>query len=91
MAAAHLSLEIPRRIIGRELAVLLRQHELPCQVKEKVSHLFPDHDRVVYPQRGVQLEHFLDQVGAKGFSGLNPVPRTSVSQVAHDRQGTSKR
>ncbi len=91
MAAAHLRLEARRPRRPAELAALLRDDELKGQVQQQVAQLVADGAGLAFAQRVVELEHLLDQVGPQRLAGLRPVPGAAGPEVAHHRQGASKR
>ena len=91
MPAAHLVLEGGRDVIRGELAALLRDHELEREVQQEIAQLVADGGRRALAQRIVELEDFLDQVGAQRVPGLRPVPRAALAEIAHHGQCASKR
>ena len=91
MAAAHLALQLVRYLVRGELVPLLRDHELKGEVEQEVAHFALDGLGLSLTQRMVQLQHFLDQVGAECLPGLRPVPGTPSAEVAHHRESASKR
>jgi hypothetical protein len=51
----------------------------------------PDASGVAIAERVIKLEDLLDQIGADGLAGLDPVPGTAGPEVAHHRDRASKR
>jgi len=91
MAPAHLPLEALGDVVRRELAELLGDHQLERQVEQQIAQLVPDGVALALAQRLVELEHLLDQVRTERFAGLRLVPGAPCPEVAHHRQGASKR
>ena len=60
-------------------------------MQEQIAQLSADHIALALGQGVVQLQHLLDQVRAQGLPGLRPVPGAADAEVAHHREGTSKR
>ena len=60
-------------------------------MQEQVAQLVPERDRVTNPNRLIQFEHFLDEVGPERLRGLRPVPGAPRAQGTDEDQSTSKR
>ena len=85
MPPLHLADNPVRHRRGSAQPVLLRQHQLPGQVKQHIAQLVRHRVTVRFGDGVIQLEHFLHQVGSQCLAGLDPVPAAASPQVAHQR------
>ncbi|MEZ4585684.1 MAG: hypothetical protein R2909_04695 [Gemmatimonadales bacterium] len=90
VASHHLPLEVGGDLVGREVAPLLGQHELPGQVQEEVGRLGPDRVDFTRAEGAVELVDLLEQIGAQGLAGLNSIPGTALPEIPHHRHGPLK-
>src|SRR6266705_2710027 len=86
MAPPHLLLERPRHGLRVELVPLLSDHDLEREVEQQIAQLVAQLDGVAAAQGLIELERFLDQIGAQRVAALGMVPRAAGSQVAHQRE-----
>jgi len=87
----HLRFVRVRHSFGVELGALFGDHDLECEVQQKVAELVAHFDGIVAPERLIELEHFFDEIRAQRRRGLRAVPRAPLAQVAHDRESAPKR
>src|SRR6266568_2969418 len=86
MAPPHLLLERPRHGLRVELVPLLSDHDLERELEQQIAQLVAQLDGVAAAQGLIELERFLDQIGAQRVAALGMVPRAAGSQVAHQRE-----
>src|SRR5437867_5205994 len=86
MAPPHLLLERPGHGLRVELLPLLSDHDLEREVEQQIAQLVAQLGRLAAAQGLIELEHFLDQIGAQRVAALGMVPRAAGSQVAHQRE-----
>ncbi|HTI04568.1 MAG TPA: hypothetical protein VL549_04590 [Gemmatimonadales bacterium] len=78
MAAPHLLFERVRDDFGVELRPLFADHDLKREVEQHVAQLVAHRIRVVGPDRVIELQDLLDEIGAKSLGGLRAIPRATL-------------
>src|SRR5439155_958009 len=91
MPPPHLLLECARDDFRVELRPLFRDDDLKREMQQQVAQLVAHRFGIVGLDRLIELERFLDQIGTECLRALRAVPRTPLSQLAHESQSTSKR
>ncbi len=86
MPTLHLAHHAIGNVVRRSLASLLRDHELPREMQQKVTQFLPDRVRIFLPNRVIELEYLLDQVGSQRLARLRAIPGAAHPQVAHEVQ-----
>src|SRR5262249_61357510 len=87
----HFLFERARHDLGIELRALFGDYDLKREVKQHVAQLVAHRFRIIGLNGVVELEDFLDQVGAERLGSLRAVPWAALPQLAHESQSTSKR
>ena len=83
MPPLHLAHQALGGFLGRGLAPLLGDDELPREVQEEVAEFLSNGLGIVLAQGMIELQHLLDQVGTQRLASLGPVPGASHAEILH--------
>src|SRR5438046_2364031 len=90
MPPPHLLFQRACDRLGVQRLALFADDDLEREVEQQVAELVAQGCSSVVLQGLVELEHFLDQVGAECLRRLRAVPGAAGSQVAHQREGAGE-
>src|SRR5205809_1859837 len=90
MPPPHLLFQRACDRLGVQRLALFADDDLEREVEQQVAELVAQGCSSVVLQGLIELEHFLDQVGAECLRRLRAVPGAAGSQVAHQREGAGE-
>jgi len=78
-------------VFGAKRTGLFTEDDLERHVEQDVAELLLDRVAIVAGQCLIQLQDLFDEVRTQGGTRLLAIPRTAVTQVAHEFHDASKR